>query len=1206
MTRVEDLINFEEVREVIQINAIHNPEEILSKYVISENLRENLVQLFSQLRQNKHKSVHVVGNYGTGKSHLLAFISLVLKRKELRNLIKDESVKKSLDDLDREYAIIQFELPATQKVSLVDIFYDQLQEQLESNYGVSIRAFESEREYDHKKFLDEVVAAIKQKHPNMGLAVIIDEVSDFMKQKTQEDMAYDLQFLRQLGEVSQTIDFIYIGSMQEHVFTSPRYVSEADNISRIQERFQIISIRKEDINKVIGLRVVRKDSSQIITLRGLLEPLKTQFPTLITDEEIYVQLYPVHPYVTEVFRHLPYFEHRGIISFAVTETKKLLNEDFPALITYDKIYDLISETHAIKNLEEVKPVVDTISNLDLKIDLLEHRFQKHARKIVKALAVLKLSRETGKNGATAQELANTLFIEPETKIIQASDYIDSILKKIRDVTDGQFITRTNEGNYFLDLHRTVDYDVVIKNEIQNLPDGAVEREFQSLLADKLELSNKDQIVEDTALWKSKNTYRNGWFIIESKRTKKSELEKRDYQFHVLSHYKDRSDFGGIEGQIVLNPEWDEETITAFGTLAAINQLIQRKYGIDVMPIKKENQYEVCAKKLVTCILQNGTFQFANKTRKVSTILESASNLDALFNTLKSEVLEDYFQNRYSKHPAYEQRITLENIEGTVESCIKDLCSKPSMSGLNSQSINLLRSLNLIEGDSVQTSNSEFADLVLKTLGKAGGKNVALDDVLDQLGASPYGIEKEMTFLLLSALLLNGEIVFVEKGGKRIFASDFPDAFGKDLSYFERIKYLLLEEELPIKFVNALFDALKLQKGLLRNKKTWPVAVRSFAETIIKIRNDIQEIQDITERLKDDKFYPSADVQSIISDLRTIPIEKMEKVRSVADFKRLELTEDDVSALAGNYTQLLHLISALRDYTQEIKSGLRYMDDASIILFNHPSLFGQRDAEELRVEFRDSKAIVGNIKQFLKEDERRPVKGKIQQFKRRYIQLYFSAHEKSVGKSAPWTKLDELLESEKYFKLQKLAVVRCINATPFHEIAFKIAEIKEMKCVELASDNLEASPICSRCQFPEGGSIPLNIGKDVEAISNKINSLDKSWKQQIFSEIEKNKDQLKLLGSNERDLIDNLIKSNLEKVDDDSIKALNNLFNKLEVIDVKLDEFFDFMTQTSDVLTMDELNDRFEKFKNAKIGSIDSDRVRLRLVKTRKNGLTTTA
>jgi len=1204
MTKVRNLINFEEVHEVIQINAIDNPNEIVSKYVISENLAEKLVELFNQLRQNKHKSVHVIGDYGTGKSHLLAFISLVLRNKELRDLIGDKKVRKALEALDREYAIIQFELPATQKVSLAEIFYDQLQSQLANNYGISIRAFDIDREYDHKKFLDEVVATIKKKRPNMGLAVIIDEVSDFMKQKTTEDMTYDIQFLRQIGEVSQSIDFIYIGSMQEHVFTSPRYVSEAESISRVQERFQIISIGREEINRVIGLRVVRKENSQIVALRELFKPLKSQFQTLITDEDTYVQLYPVHPYVTEIFRQLPYFEHRGIISFVVGETKSILDEEFPILITYDKIYDLIARTHAIKNLEEVKPAVDTVSILDSKIDLLELRFQEHARRIVKALAVLRLSRETGKNGATSQELANTLLLEPESKIIEAADHIDSVLKKIRDVTDGQFITRSSEGLYFLDLERKVDFDVKIKNEIQNLPESAVEREFEGLLADKLEITGlgRDNIFDDTAQWKSKNTFRNGWLVVETRRVKGQELEKRDYQLHLLSHYRDRSDFKGIDGRIIINPNWDEETITSFGTLAAIKQLIQQNYYKDVMLRKKDESYEGCAKNLVSCIIKNGTIEFNNKTRKVSTVLDSASNLDALFTTLKSEILEDYFQTKYPKHPIYEQRITQENIKGTVESSIKDLCSRSNMSGLTSQSLNLLRSLDLVEGDAVQTSNSELTNMVLKILEKAKGKNVALDEVITQLSAPPYGLEKEITFLLLSTLLLNGEIVFVEKGGKRIYASDFPEVFSKDLSYFDRLKYLLLEEEIPIQFVNRLFEALLLQKGLLRNKKTWPEAIRNFAETVIKIRGDLQEVLDVDQRLKDDKFFPSDDIQSIITDVGSIPIDKMEKVRSVADFKRLELNQADLDALKNNYSCLQQLAMAMKDYLTDIKAGLRYIEDAVIILSKHPSVFADRDAEELKITFNESKNIIGNVKKLLKEDERRPIKGKIQQFKRKYIQLYYTAHEKSVGNSAPWTKLEELLRSDQYAKLQKLSILRCINATPFHEIAFEIAGIKERRCESFSSDDLETAPICSRCQFPEGSMTPLNIKREFEQISKRTAAIDKSWHKQVFAEIEKNKDQLKLLGSGDQRIIEKLIKfGNLENIDDDTIKALNNLFVKLEVIDVNLDEFFDFMTCDSDVLTIEELDKRFEQFKNDKIGSADLERIRLRLVRVSKNG-----
>jgi hypothetical protein len=113
-------------------------------------------------------------------------------------------------------------------------------------------------------------------------------------------------------------------------------------------------------------------------------------------------------------------------------------------------------------------------------------------------------------------------------------------------------------------------------------------------------------------------------------------------------------------------------------------------------------------------------------------------------------------------------------------------------------------------------------------------------------------------------------------------------------------------------------------------------------------------------------------------------------------------------------------------------------------------------------------------------------------------------------------------------------------------------------------------------------------------------LETLWKKQIFSEIQKNKDQLALLSPSERATIEELVSSDLELISDNGVKALNTLFSKLEVIDLKLDDFFDFMTRTSDVITVEELNANFERFKASKIGSIDIDRIRLRLVKEGKH------
>ena len=67
---------------------------------------------------------------------------------------------------------------------------------------------------------------IKKNNPKRGLVVIIDEISDFLKQKAREKIRRDTGFLRILGQVAQESDFMFIGAMQEHIFTNPKYVDE--------------------------------------------------------------------------------------------------------------------------------------------------------------------------------------------------------------------------------------------------------------------------------------------------------------------------------------------------------------------------------------------------------------------------------------------------------------------------------------------------------------------------------------------------------------------------------------------------------------------------------------------------------------------------------------------------------------------------------------------------------------------------------------------------------------------------------------------------------------------------------------------------------------------------------------------------------------------------------------------------------------------
>ncbi len=196
---------------------------------------------------------------------------------------------------------------------------------------------------------------------------------------------------------------MFIGAMQEHIFTNPKYVDEAESFGRVSERFQIITIKREDIKRVISQRVLHKSKKQRIELESSFSSYAKYYDMVKANIDDYIDLFPIHPYVIQIFSELPYFEKRGVIQFTMQEVEEILNRDFPYLITFDKIFDEIASKHTVKHLENVSPIVEAVTTLDTKIDLLDERDKDSARKLIKALAILKL---LGKLPRMVQHLKN--------------------------------------------------------------------------------------------------------------------------------------------------------------------------------------------------------------------------------------------------------------------------------------------------------------------------------------------------------------------------------------------------------------------------------------------------------------------------------------------------------------------------------------------------------------------------------------------------------------------------------------------------------------------------------------------------------------------------------------------------------------------------------------------------------------------------------
>ena len=96
-----DLIQFEPIETVVQLRNADQAEtakQLVSTYVISEEMAEKITSFVIPDLQfdspSDNKGLMVVGNYGTGKSHLMSVLSAMAEDRGTLSLIRNGPCRK--------------------------------------------------------------------------------------------------------------------------------------------------------------------------------------------------------------------------------------------------------------------------------------------------------------------------------------------------------------------------------------------------------------------------------------------------------------------------------------------------------------------------------------------------------------------------------------------------------------------------------------------------------------------------------------------------------------------------------------------------------------------------------------------------------------------------------------------------------------------------------------------------------------------------------------------------------------------------------------------------------------------------------------------------------------------------------------------------------------------------------------------------------
>src|SRR6056297_4221676 len=133
-----ELIQFDPIESVVQLrdadktSAAH---QLVNTYVVSDEMAERMVRLvIPQLQFEQpvdNKGILVVGNYGTGKSHLMSVVSAVAHNKNMAEHLRNEKFKNIVKPIEGRFEILRIEIGAT-KMSFRNIILKKIQDDFEN------------------------------------------------------------------------------------------------------------------------------------------------------------------------------------------------------------------------------------------------------------------------------------------------------------------------------------------------------------------------------------------------------------------------------------------------------------------------------------------------------------------------------------------------------------------------------------------------------------------------------------------------------------------------------------------------------------------------------------------------------------------------------------------------------------------------------------------------------------------------------------------------------------------------------------------------------------------------------------------------------------------------------------------------------------------------------------------------------------------
>lgn len=1220
-----DLIQFEPIESVVQLRDADKAtaaRQLVKTYMISEEMAEKLTTLVIPQLQFDHpvdnKGLLVVGNYGTGKSHLMSVISGIAENAELASLLNDGGVSNAAGKISGRFKVVRTEIGAT-TMSLRDILLAELEEHL-SAMGINYTFPSADKVSNNKRSFEEMMTSFHQEYPDHGLLLVVDELLDFLRTRRDQELILDLNFLREIGEVCKDLRFRFVAGVQEAIFDSPRFSFVADSIRRVKDRFEQVLIARKDVKFVVANRLLKKTGEQQVKIREYLTPFSKFYGHMNERMDEFVRLFPVHPDYIDTFERVTAVEKREVLKTLSIAMKKLLAQDVPhdcpGLVACDSYWMNLRENPSFRAVPDIKAVIDCSQVLESRIQQAFTRpaYKPMATRLIHALSVYRLT--TGdiyaRLGPTAEELRDGLCLyqpgiedlggEPADDLLSQ---VETVLREIHKTVSGQFISSNPENRqYYLDLKKTDDFDALIEKRAESLDDPQLDRYYYEALKRVMECTDQTYVTgykiwQHELEWLERKASRQGYLFFGAPNERSTAVPPRDFYLYFIQpfappHFKDEKKPDEL---FVRLTKPDESFQTAVKNYAAALDLASVASG------HAKSTYESKAssflRDLVFWLQKNMTTSFEvtyqgrpksitewAKGKSIRDLSSTASheriNFRDLVNTIAGICLGAHFQDVAPEYPFFSLLIMGTSRAQAAQDALRAIAGQTR----TKQATAVLDALELLDGDRLDPYGSKYAKHILgiskkKGHGQVVNRSELIQDILgvEYLAPQTLRLEPEWAVVILAALVYSGELV-LSIPGKKFDATGLSQLAGVSVSDLIQFKHVERPKDWNLQAIKALFELLGLTPGLAQlvtQGKEEPVN-----ELLKAILGSVKKLVLAQQSLQNGLFFwgrsllSGDQAQALLSrlDKTKVFLESLQAYSSPGRLKNFRYEAQEVSGHRDGL-QALREIETFRELVADLEGKASYLSTAEAVL---PA--GHELIETMRAARDEMLGHINDPSKRSAADFRQQTQRKLADLKKSYIQTYLGLHSKArLGVNDDKRKV-QLMSDERLKLLQKLATIDHMPRQHLTEFQRHLADLKS--CFSLTEQEIDASPVCADCNYKPGDeSVTTAASSLLAGMDDELDKMVENWTAALLTDLQDptTQENLSLLKSGPREIVKSFMKDRKLSHDpsQDFIHALQEVLSGLKGVTVKTTELREALLSGGSPVTLAEMKKRFEEF-----------------------------